>query len=124
MRSTTAVPPARPPFTDSSYLAMTRFLLVSAAALAVLSAACENPNTPAPVVSVQLMPEERTLAVGETLTLEVVARDEDGEVPGNLAEITWSSDNTAVATVSTTGVVTGVAPGEVTIRAQLDDVAG
>jgi hypothetical protein len=102
---------------------MKRFLLVSAA-LAVLAAACDSPTEPAAVVSVQLMPEERTLAVAESLVVELTVRDEEGEEPAHVAEVTWSSDNTAVATVTPTGVVVGVAPGEATIRAQLDDVTG
>ncbi|HEU4881109.1 MAG TPA: Ig-like domain-containing protein, partial [Longimicrobium sp.] len=99
--------------------------LVSTAALLALSAACEhNPNEPAEVASVQVMPDERTLAVGETLALELTVRDTEGETPEDLGDVVWSSDNTAVATVSVNGVVTGVAPGEAVIRAELDGFSG
>ncbi|HEX6369383.1 MAG TPA: Ig-like domain-containing protein [Longimicrobium sp.] len=106
---------------------MKRLLLVPAAALLALSACERNPTGGnAEVVSVQVMPDERTLSVGETLELELTVRDEDGEAPADedLAEVVWSTDNASVATVSATGVVTGVAPGQTTIRATLDDVAG
>ncbi|WP_420126618.1 Ig-like domain-containing protein [Longimicrobium sp.] len=104
---------------------MKRLLLVTAAALLTVSAACENgPTDPAEVVSVQVMPEERTLAVGETLEMEVTVRDAEGESPDHVDEITWASDNPAVATVNTAGVVTGVAPGQANIRAELDGIAG
>ncbi|HEX6368795.1 MAG TPA: Ig-like domain-containing protein [Longimicrobium sp.] len=105
---------------------MKRLLLVSAAAFLALSACERDPTGTAEVVSVQVMPDERTLAVGETLELEITVRNEDGEAPSDedLAGVVWSTDNASVATVSATGVVTGVAPGQTTIRATLDDVAG
>lgn len=106
---------------------MTRLLLVSTAAFLALGACDRNPTGGnADVVSVQVMPDERTLAVGETLELELTVRDEDGEAPSDkeLAKVEWSTDAPSVATVSGAGVVTGVAPGEATIRAKLDDVSG
>jgi hypothetical protein len=105
---------------------MKRLLLVPAAALLALSACGRDSTGPADVASVQVMPDERTLSVGETLELELTVRDEDGELPSTnkLAEVKWATDNPSVATVSTTGVVTGVAPGQATITAQLDDKSG
>jgi hypothetical protein len=106
---------------------MKRHLLVSAAALLALSACEHNPAAGDPeVVLVQVMPDERTLSVGETLELELTVRDDDGESPAveDLAGVQWSTDNAGVATVSPTGVVTGVAPGQATIRAELEGVAG
>ena len=53
-----------------------------------------------------------TLKVGETLKLTVT-------VPPKWrldAIVSWSSDNTSIATVSRTGLVTAIAPGTVTIR--------
>lgn len=105
---------------------MKRLLLLSAAAVLAL-AACESPTESDPaVVSVQVMPDERTLGVGETLPLELTVRDEEGESPDSteLAQVQWSTSNPAVATVSPRGVVTGVAPGTATIRAELEEVAG
>ncbi|HEX2207814.1 MAG TPA: Ig-like domain-containing protein [Longimicrobium sp.] len=106
---------------------MKRLLLLSAVALLALPA-CENDPTGGnpDIVSVQLMPEDRTLSVGETLELEITVRDEDGESPtqNELAKVAYSTDDPAVATVSATGVVTGVAPGQANIRAELEGVAG
>jgi len=58
---------------------------------------------------------DTTVAVGETLALTVVP-----DVTGSYA-VTWSSINTSVATVSSTGLVTGVAVGTVAILATLTD---
>ncbi|HEX5870593.1 MAG TPA: Ig-like domain-containing protein [Longimicrobium sp.] len=106
---------------------MKRLLLFPAVALLALSA-CENPagGGDAEVESVQVMPDERTLSVGETLELELTVRDEDGESPSDedLDEVVWSSENPSVATVSAAGVVTGVAPGQTNVRAELDGVSG
>lgn len=54
------------------------------------------------------------VAVGKTVTLTAQTEPKDGRV-------TWSSGNTAVATVSDKGVVTGVAEGTVEIKAACTD---
>jgi Bacterial Ig-like domain (group 2) len=105
---------------------MKRLLLLSAAALLSLPA-CESPTEGDPdIATVQVMPEDRTLGVGETLSLELTVRDEEGESPSSddLAAVQWTTSNSAVATVSPQGVVTGVAPGTATISAMLEDVTG
>jgi len=102
---------------------MKRLLLIPAAALLAL-AACESPTgDDADVVLVQVMPDERTLAVGESLEMEVTLRDEAGEVPADSLDMVWSTSNGAVATVSAQGTVTAVAPGQASIRAELDGVS-
>jgi hypothetical protein len=107
---------------------MMRFIWVPAAAALLALTACErNPTAREDdVASVQVMPDERVLAVGETLQLDAVVRDEGGEEPSEerMGKLAWSSDNAAVATVSAAGAVTGVAPGTATIRAEVEGVAG
>jgi hypothetical protein len=106
---------------------MKRFSWLPAAALLALSA-CKGDGTGPQddVATVQVMPDQRVLAVGETLQLTAVVRDEGGEEPADdrLDDLAWSSDNAAVATVSASGVVTGVAPGSATLRGELEGVAG
>jgi hypothetical protein len=105
---------------------MKRLLLIPAAALLSFNACERNPTDGGgDVVLVQVMPDERTLAVGETLVLELTVRNEGGEEPDaqDLAGVVWTTSNSGVATVSTGGTVTGVAPGQATIRAELDGVA-
>jgi uncharacterized protein YjdB len=66
------------------------------------------------VRSVSVTPTSASLVVGQTLTA-VANVDRD---PGVAGTVTWSSSNTAVATVgSTSGVITAVAPGTAVITA-------
>lgn len=106
---------------------MKRFFWLPAVALLAL-AACERNSTGVEeeVATVQVMPDQRVLAVSETLQLTATVRDQGGEAPSDdrMAELAWSSSNTGVATVSSAGVVTGMAPGTAEIRASLEDVSG
>jgi hypothetical protein len=104
---------------------MKRFIVFSLAA--ALLAACDGPTEGnAGISSVQLSPDDRTLAVSETLTLTVVVRDVNGDEPDadRRAKVEFASDNPAVATVSADGVVTGKSPGAATITATLGDKSG
>jgi hypothetical protein len=62
------------------------------------------------------------VAAGATLQLTATARDADGRVVS--APVTWFSSADAVATVSGSGLVTGVAAGSATLRASVDGVTG
>ena len=58
-----------------------------------------------------------------TQQLSAVPRNSSGTaITGKTA--TWSSSNTAVATVNTTGLVTAVAPGSANITATVDGISG
>jgi uncharacterized protein YjdB len=70
-----------------------------------------------PVVhSVQVAPEEVTVAPGEMVHLAAAAVGAEGQ-PLDV-EIAWSTGNVEVAVVSPSGVVRAVAPGTVQIRAE------
>lgn len=71
---------------------------------------------PPPIGSVSISPSSAPVNVAWTITLSATVRDVNNAVV-NGAEVTWSSTNTAVAVVSSSGVVTGVSPGTATIRA-------
>jgi len=77
-----------------------------------------------PVVSqVTVLPAVVGVEVGQTTQLQATARDAGGSaIPGRTA--TWSSSTTTVASVSGTGVVTGVSPGVATITAAVGDRTG
>lgn len=56
-----------------------------------------------------------TLAIGDTRQLEATRLPNGKDAPAG--SITWSSDDPAIATVSATGLVTGVAPGQTVVAA-------
>ncbi|MGQ0647475.1 MAG: beta strand repeat-containing protein [Gemmatimonadaceae bacterium] len=76
-----------------------------------------------PVTLVRLSPAAAEVRVGSTVTLQGEAFQSDGAVVQGRA-FAWTSSNPAVASVSSDGVVTGVAPGSVTIAASVDGVSG
>lgn len=98
---------------------MTRNLAfgVTLACATVAQSACTEPTVSENnVASVEVTPPTASVRAGATLTL--VARPLDGE--GNAVDvraIAWSSSNKAVATVSSSGVVTTLIPGEARIAA-------
>ncbi len=69
-----------------------------------------------PVATVTITPASATLNVGGTWTFTAVTRDAAGNVLLN-RPITWTTSNSAVATVSASGVGTGVGAGTATITA-------
>lgn len=74
------------------------------------------PVPPAPVASITVTPPSATLTVEQTVTLTATVKDASGNtLTGRV--ISWISSNAAVATVSKTGVVTGVGVGTATVTA-------
>lgn len=73
--------------------------------------------------TVDIEPQGATVAVGQTLQLQAVPRDADGQ-PLIGQTIIWSGDDQAVATVDQDGLVTGVDLGAVTISARAGTATG
>jgi len=69
-----------------------------------------------PVASVTVSPTAPNMYVGGTVQLTATPKDAAGNVLSGRV-IAWASPNTAIATVSATGLVTGVAVGAATITA-------
>ena len=91
--------------------------------LTLTLAACSDSPTEPQVTSVQITAPSQEVRVGETLQLTGTAVDAQGnEVSGRT--LTWSSSNENRATVSDEGLVTGIAPGQVTISALTGDASG
>ena len=78
-----------------------------------------------PVASVTVTPHADTLLVGDTVRLAATVKDSAGHMLTDRA-ITWTSSNPSVATVSATGLVTGVGanPTATTISATAENVSG
>jgi hypothetical protein len=118
------------PFTFklSKRLSLMKASLAPAAAAAL--AACELPSTQVtdptppsnPVVQVVTSPETVTLDPRQTRQFVAYGRTPAGDSVA--VRVTWSSTNTAVATVSSSGLVTGVAPGMATVTASSEGQSG
>src|SRR5712671_1330645 len=81
------------------------------------------PSTPATVASVTVSPATATVWVGQTGQLSATPKDSAGtSLTGRT--VTWGSGDTSVARVSSSGQVTGRAPGSATITATSEGKAG
>src|SRR5205823_3032860 len=77
---------------------------------------------PAPVASVTLTPASATVLLRTTQRFSATTRDSNGTLlPGRV--ITWTTDNTAVATVDAHGLVTGVGEGSAAVVATSEGVS-
>lgn len=80
------------------------------------SAITVSPTAPT-LVSLAIAPTSATIAVSGTIQLTATATYSDGSTANVSSSAAWSSNNSSVASVSTTGLVTGVAQGTATISA-------
>ena len=76
-----------------------------------------------PVASVAVSPASANLAVGQKVQLTATPKDAAGNTLSGRV-VTWASSNSAVATVSGTGLVTGVVVGSATITATSEGQSG
>ncbi len=96
------------------------------AAVALSLAACGDGITKVdkvPVASVDVSAATSTISAQQTVQFTAVARAADNTVIPGVA-FSWSSNAPGVATVSASGLVTGVAPGTATISAGASGSAG
>jgi uncharacterized protein YjdB len=96
-------------------------LLLAAVALGGCNS--ESTTPPPTIGSIRVTGTATTVIVGKAIQLQAVARDPDG-VPLTGVTFTWSSENNSIATVGTTGIVTGEAVGTVNITAAASSVQG
>jgi uncharacterized protein YjdB len=97
---------------------------------AIITAASEGKSAPSsitvssvPVASVAVTPTGSQIVVGQTTQLNAEPRDASGQ-PLVGRPVLWSSSDPNVASVSSTGLVTAVAPGQATITATSEAAAG
>src|SRR5207245_4576237 len=79
--------------------------------------------TSVPVASVTVSPAPASVQAGQTLQLTATPKDVNGN-PLTGRTITWSSSNTSVATVNSSGLVSGVVAGSATITATSEGQSG
>lgn len=78
---------------------------------------------PAAIATITLTPGTAAVLTGQTASFTATPRDAQGNALTGRS-ITWSSSNSAVATVSSTGVATGVAAGTMSVRATAEGITG
>ncbi|MFM5028620.1 beta strand repeat-containing protein [Aeromonas rivipollensis] len=71
------------------------------------------------ISQLQIIPATVQLAIGTTTRLTAIATFADQSTQDVSSQVGWLSSNTAVATVDSTGLVTGVAAGSATLSASL-----
>src|ERR1700736_2692993 len=74
--------------------------------------------------SIAVSPGSATILMGKQQQFSATATYSDGSTKSPPTGTTWSSSNTAVATVDSSGLVKGVAPGNVTISVAVGSVNG
>ena len=108
----------------------TEVVLVAAraAACALLVGGCGGDKAPTapppatPTVTYTITVAPATVAIGGSVPRSAVVKDGSGNVSTPI--VTWSSDNTAVATVSPAGMVTGIAAGMAMLKASANGATG
>ncbi len=97
--------------------------------VAVFAAACSNAknptgsNDPPAVAEVVVTPDAATLVSGGTAVLSAAVRDAAGNTLAG-RDVSWTTSNAAVATVSSNGLVTAVSQGSATITAASEGKSG
>lgn len=104
----------RNPFVDHPELAWKIFgdQVSSSVKSACMAAYPANGGTPISPTGISLNKSTASIEVGKTTQLNATLQPS-----GATGTVTWSSNNTSIATVSSTGLVTGKAVGEATITA-------
>lgn len=79
---------------------------------------------PAILQSIRIVPGSPTIKVGDSLRFQAHGIKSDGSESGITNLVTWSLDNPSSASLSDTSVVTGLALGQVIVRAEYQDIRG
>jgi uncharacterized protein YjdB len=87
------------------------------AAVGTISGSSSVSVTPAQVASVSVTPSSASIRKRATVQLTATATYTDGTTADVTSSVTWTSSRPRIATVSSTGLVTGVRAGTVTITA-------
>jgi uncharacterized protein YjdB len=103
-------------------------LALSPILISALLAACggddgDSIQKPTPVAVVTISAPTTMIRVGDTVQLTASARDADGDVLEG-RDFTWTSGIGTVASVSPSGLVTGLVKGQSEIRATTEGVTG
>jgi plastocyanin len=107
---------------------LTRFRHMTALVTLGLAASCgggtDEPVIDNTVASVTVSSSLSTIAPGATVQMTATAKNAAGGGVASPPAATWSSSNQAVATITTSGLVTAVANGQTTITGTIAGVNG
>ncbi|MFQ5639011.1 MAG: Ig-like domain-containing protein [bacterium] len=67
--------------------------------------------------SIAVAPTDATIDVGQSAQFKATGTNTDGSTTDLTNQVTWASSNPSVATITATGIATGLAPGTTTISA-------
>lgn len=76
-----------------------------------------NTEVNAAILSIAITPASATMGVGDSSSFTVTATYDDGTTADITADVDWSVDNEAIASITPTGIVTAVALGVTTVAA-------
>ncbi len=74
--------------------------------------------------TITVVPDNQSLPLGRTLPFDAIGRYSNNATANLTASVIWSSNNTTVATISTTGLAQGRATGQARITATLGEISG
>ncbi|MDH5376926.1 MAG: Ig-like domain-containing protein, partial [Gammaproteobacteria bacterium] len=87
-----------------------------------LSACFDNKEEDGPI-SLEIRPSGAVLIPAETRQFTAIAKHKNGNSEDVTSQVNWSSGDIAIATIDTTGLVTGITVGETAISANLNDLS-
>ena len=97
--------------------------ITAVACVAFGGSECSGATGVQPVSAIRVQPSAVSLQVPGQTTLSATAVDGAGRTLA-VGQLYWSSEDTSIATVSSSGVVTTVTPGRARIAASADGVTG
>lgn len=98
-------------------------VLAAMCAIALIAIGCSDSSTSA-TTATSLSVTGTAPAIGASVPFKATATMADGSTQDVTSQSTWSSSNTTIATVSSAGVVTGVAAGAATVSAIYQSISG
>lgn len=93
------------------------------ATLGSLTATASFAVTSASLQSITITPTKAQVAAASTLQLTAMGTYSDGSAQDLTNLVAWSTDNTAIASVTSVGLVTGIETGTTTLRATINSVS-
>jgi uncharacterized protein YjdB len=88
-----------------------------------VSGTCTITVSAVPIASIIITPRRPTVFVQQTAQLTVTAEDSAGNTLSGV-QVVWQSASPGIASVSSSGLVTGVSPGTAVVRATAEGVTG